>query len=51
MVAREKEYAIVHLLNRYRTEVGKLLRKELGSFYGDWEVMEDERTLPTGLIS
>jgi hypothetical protein len=50
MIAREKEHAIVHLVNRYSIEVDRLLREELGKFYGEWEEMEDEKTIPKGLL-
>jgi hypothetical protein len=50
MIACEKEHAIVNLVNRYSIQVDRLLREELGQFYGEWEEMEDERTIPNGLL-
>jgi hypothetical protein len=37
-------------VNGYSIEVDRLLREELGQFYGEWEEMEDEKTIPKGLL-
>jgi hypothetical protein len=49
-LANELEHAKVHMANQYCLRVGKLLRDELGSLYGDWEKLEDKKRVPMDIL-
>jgi hypothetical protein len=44
--AYEMEYAVVHVLHRYRAKVDKELRERCGIAYGELEIRPDQETVP-----
>jgi hypothetical protein len=48
--AYEEEHAIVHAVNQYRSEVAKNLRDIWGNTYEVWQVEEDQRKIPFGML-
>jgi hypothetical protein len=49
-IAYEPQHMEVLIVRKYCAAIDTILRDKLGEFYEEWEMMEDDRVLPKGLV-